>query len=289
MSAASASKGEAVPLTEAPAVISVRRRRRAAWLAVTVGCLAWTVAEFISDHYAYGARLSQFPSLAGAALLLWTFGACVGLLLYPSGRSKQSGICQLIDYFSVLTLLFLVAWLAFWRPLFTAADGGSGLVISLAYLTGDVGILTAAAVVLVRAGAELRSPLALLVLGVVCVTTSGGLIGLGWLLGLLFIAVAAGMDFLQPASRDWAPARPLRSWVSMAVPYAPVLFACGVAAFASDGDDADIPARVAALALIGAALVRRFVAVRDGMQPLILNPTQVLQDSWSEQTQPRVR
>lgn len=260
-----------MPLTEAPAEMSVRGRRRAAWLAITVGFLAWQFAEFICDHYQYDARLSPLPSLAGFALLLWTFGACAGLVLYPSGRSKQSRTCKLIDCFSVTTFLFLVAWLTFWGPLIAAVDGGSGLVVSLVYLTGDVGMLTTAAFVLVRAGAELRSPLALLAVGVVCVTVSGGLIVVGWLVGLLFIAVAAGMDFFEPASRNWVPALPLRSWVSMAVPYAPVLFACGVAASVSDGDGADIPARAAALALIAAALVRRYVVVKEGMRPLILS------------------
>ena len=91
----------------------------------------------------------------------------------------------------------------------------------------------------------LGSPLALLAVGVVCVTVSGGLIVCRLASRPVVRAVAAGMDFFEPASRNWVPALPL-GWVSMAVPYAPVLFACGVAASVSDGDGADvIPARAA--------------------------------------------
>ena len=63
------------------------------------------------------------------------------------------------------------------------------------------------------------------------VTVSGGLIVVGWLVGLLFIAVA-GMDFSnRPHGTGCRRCR--SGWVSMAVPYAPVLFACGVAASVS--------------------------------------------------------
>lgn len=281
-----------MPRVEAPAMRSARGRRRVAWLLVTVGCLGWTVCEFLCDQDEYAARLFPFPSLGGVALLLWPLGVCAGLLLYPSSRSEQSRIRQHIDGFAVATLLFLVAWSAFWGSSFSravAAGGGPGL--ALACLAGDVAILTTAAIVVVRAGAATRLPLALLVLGVVCMTTSGGgfaylvgqygltnPIGLGWIFGLLFIAVSAGTDFSDSAARDWAPARVLPSWVSMVLPYVPVLFTCGVAAFVSNDGGAEIPARVAGLALIAAVLVRKFVVARDGIRPMILNSTQVPED-----------
>ena len=160
------------------------------------------------------------------------------------------------------TFLFLVAWLTFWGPLIAAVDGGSGLIVSLVYLTGDVGMFTTAAFVLVRAGAELRSPLALLAVGVVCVTVSGGLIVVGWLVGLLFIAVAAGDGLFRTGLTELGAALPLRLGIDGGALCASSIRLWCSGFRLSDGDGADIPARAAALALIAAALVRRYVVVK---------------------------
>ena len=72
-------------------------RLRVAWITLGVGRLGWAIGELIWDHSEFVRHRLTFPSIADAAFLLWTVSACVGLMLYPSGRSVQTRAVQLLD------------------------------------------------------------------------------------------------------------------------------------------------------------------------------------------------
>ena len=110
--------------------------------------------------------------------------------------------------------------------------------MSLAYPVLDAAVLTIAVVVLTRARPGQRRTLALLTVAMVCVAVSDGafvylaatqrhvnadVVDVGWLAGLLLMAVAAalGRDF---SVRETVVAQP-PSWASVWLPFIPVVAA----------------------------------------------------------------
>lgn len=244
---------------------------RVAWLLVALGRFGWMLGAVLFSRY----DLTHFPSLADVGYLLWPICGCVGLLLYQSARSGQPRAGLILDGVIVATSLFLVAWFAYLDVLFQQSDESSaGFVVSLAYPVTDTVLLTATAVVLVRAGTALRLPLALLTIGVAAVTVSDSGFAylrarseyhfaspsdVGWVAGLLLISVAAIASRTAPP--DEVQDSSLPGWASILLPYAPVLLA-GVAATAAPGEVIhSAPVQVAGAVLFVAVLTRQFLVV----------------------------
>ncbi len=250
-------------------------RLRIAWLALAVGRLGWAVGDVIWSHYELVLHRTPFPSLADVAYLLWPLGACVALLLYPSGPSVRSRGVLFLDGAIVAGSLFLVFWFTILGAIYEGpvAESSVGEFVSLVYPMSDLVILTVAAVVLVRAGTAIRLPLVLLILGLVCVAVSDGgfaylaakghyysghPIDIGWVAGLLLITVAAAASRKDDAgSLSVEPELP--SWASMWLPHTPLMVAALVAAAAPLNLVFVTPVKLVAVVLVVAVLTRQFL------------------------------
>ena len=146
-------------------------RAQSGWRAMAAGLSAATLAEVLwAGRNLLGWPLS-FPSIADAAYLMFPVGVLVALLLFPVSRGRQSPGRLVLDGVIMGGSLLIVTWLTVMRQAY--ADGGDNwirLVAALAYPVSNVVTLTVATVVLVRSGAGARSMLALLTLGLMCMT-----------------------------------------------------------------------------------------------------------------------
>ncbi len=182
-------------------------RLRLAWVAMTVGALGWGIGQAIGSFYELFLNQVPFPSPADAAYLVFPFGACACLLLFPIEHTGSSRGRVILDGLIVAGSLFLVSWVTILGPLYSA--GGTDqftFIVSLAYPVTDLVVLTVAGVVLVRSGVADRFALTLLTVGVACIAlsdslwtyltvkdqyASGDVIDIGWAAGFLLITVAA--------------------------------------------------------------------------------------------------
>ncbi|WP_431232051.1 putative bifunctional diguanylate cyclase/phosphodiesterase [Mycolicibacterium psychrotolerans] len=266
-------------------------RLRAAWVAITIGMVGWALGELLWTYYELALEEPPFPSLADAAYLIMPVGFCVGLLLFPAD-SGQSRTRTLLDGVIVAGSLFLVSWVTILNPIYSAgSDGAPAVIISLAYPLSDVVVLTIAAMAWLRAADDQRGVSTLLTIAMVFIAlsdsgfaylsakndySSGNLIDIGWVAGLMLIMVAA------TASRDEVR-RPrthanLAGWASVWFPYAPLLLA-GIVAAAE-------PATVFQTPLVGtigtllmlAVLGRQYLAVRENRRLLATVAEQALRD-----------
>jgi diguanylate cyclase (GGDEF)-like protein len=271
---------------------SARGRLRLAWVAMTVGLVAWGIGEAIWTHYELVLEQVPFPSVADAAFLVFPIGAGAALVLFPSENSGSFRGRVLLDGLIVAGSLFLVSWVTILSPLYTA--GGTDqleFVVSLAYPVSDVVVLTLAAVVLVRAGAQHRLTLTLLTVGVACIAfsdslftylaakneyASGDVIDIGWAAGLLLIAVAAAASRRTTHDSSEAPALP--GWASIWLPYAPLLLAGIVAAAKPPALLQTQPVEIIAGLLMLAVLARQFLAVSENRRLLATVADQALRD-----------
>ncbi|APE14963.1 putative bifunctional diguanylate cyclase/phosphodiesterase [Mycolicibacterium pallens] len=283
--------GVVAAIFTALAARAVHGRMRAAWVAITIGMVGWALGELLWAYYELALEEPPFPSLADAAYLVMPLGFCVGLLLFPAG-SGQSRARTLLDGVIVAGSLFLVSWVTILSPIYSAgSDSTLAMVISLAYPLSDVVLLTIAALAWLRAADDQRRVLNALTLALVFIAladsgfayltaknayTSGGVIDVGWVAGLLLIMVAA------TSSRDEVRLPKARadvtSWASVWFPYAPLLLA-GIVAAAE-------PATVFQTPLVGtvgtllmlAVLGRQYLAVTENRRLLATVAEQALRD-----------
>ena len=252
-------------------------RTQSGWRAMAAGLSAATLAEVLwAGRNLFGWPLS-FPSIADAAYLMFPVGVLVALLLFPVSRGRQSPGRLVLDGVIMGGSLLIVSWLTVMRQAY--ADGGDNwirLVAALAYPVSNVVTLTVATVVLVRSGAGARSTLALLTLGLMCMTlaesvfayfasgdgpfSAGHLIEIGWTAGMLLIAVAAaaGRQTVFGERPDEA-----KGWASVWLPYAPFMLAALAVAVAPSDALNDGVVLVVGIALVPVVLARQFLAVAE--------------------------
>ena len=143
---------------------------------MTIGALGWGIGQAIGGFYELFLNQVPFPSPADAAYLVFPFGACACLLLFPSEHAGSSRGRVVLDGLIVAGSLFLVSWVTILGPLYTERGTDQfAFVISLAYPVTDLIVLTVAGVVLVRSGIADRFPLTLLTVGVACIALSDSL------------------------------------------------------------------------------------------------------------------
>lgn len=271
---------------------AARGRVRLAWAALTVGMISWSIGEALWTYYELIAKTSPFPSLADAAYLVFPVAAGIALLVLPGEETGPFRGRVLMDGLIVAASLFLVGWVTVLGPLY--AGGGTSrlaFVVAMAYPLSDVVVLTMATVVLVRSGARDRLPLTLATVGVACIAlsdsafaylaakgeyNSGRAVDIGWVAGLLFIAVAA-VTSVQ-TTRENTTALELPSWASIWLPYVPLLLA-GIVAAANPPDlfRNRLVLMVAGL-LVVAVLVRQFLAVSENRMLVTAVAEQALRD-----------
>ncbi len=271
---------------------SAQGRLRMAWVAMAIGVAAWAIGEAIWTHYELVLDEVPFPSVADGFFLIFPVGACAALLLFPSEYAGPFRGRVFLDGLIVAGSLFLVSWVTVLGPVYTADSTDRLLfVVSLAYPVFDVVVLTLAAVVLVRSGAEHRLTLTLLTVGLACIAlsdslfsylsaknqyTSGDVIDIGWAAGLLLIAVAAAASRQTTHENSEAPELP--GWASIWLPYAPLLLAGIVAAAKPSALLRSQPVEVIAALLVLAVLARQFLAVSENRRLLATVANQALRD-----------
>lgn len=267
-------------------------RLRAAWIAMAIGLLGWAIGDMLWAYYELALDEVPFPSIADAAYLVMPVGFCLALLLFPGERSGQSRGRMLLDGLIVAGSLFLVSWVTILNSLYqTGADTRLALVISLAYPVSDVVILTMAAIALIRAAPDQRQVLTLLTLGMACIAladsafaylsakaeyTTGNVIDIGWVAGLLLIMVAA------VASREGAHHEngsvELPGWASIWFPYAPLLLT-GIVAATEPPETFQTPiVEIVGGLLVVTVLARQFLAVSENRRLLEVVAEQALRD-----------
>ncbi|KDF02349.1 hypothetical protein Y900_026280 [Mycolicibacterium aromaticivorans JS19b1 = JCM 16368] len=270
---------------------AVHGRLRAAWIAITIGMVGWALGEVLWAYYELALEEPPFPSLADAAYLIMPVGFGVGLLLFPAD-SGQLRARTLLDGVIVAGSLFLVSWVTILNPIYSAgSDGAPAVIISLAYPLSDVVVLTIAAMAWLRAADDQRGVSTLLTIAMAFIAlsdsgfaylsakndySSGNLIDIGWVAGLMLIMVAATVS-RDEVRRPRVHAN-LAGWASVCFPYAPLLLA-GIVAAAE-------PATVFQTPLVGtvgtllmlAVLGRQYLAVRENRRLLATVAEQALRD-----------
>ena len=250
---------------------------RIAWTVMAVGSVAATVGESIwAGRDLLGWKVS-FPSVADAAYLMFPVAVLVALLLFPSGRGRQSQSRLLLDGVIMGGSLLIVSWLTVMRGAYSA--GGQSqlhLVVSLTYPLMNLVTLTVAAVVLASAGAGARSTLTLVTLGLFCMTLAESvfaylsvgngpfsghhLVEITWMAGVLLIALGAAHG--RDAVFDQRPGE-VPGWTSVWLPYAPFMVAAVMVAVGPRGASTDGLILVTGVILVVAVLARQFLAVSE--------------------------
>ncbi|MFN8031898.1 MAG: bifunctional diguanylate cyclase/phosphodiesterase [Mycobacterium sp.] len=261
----------------AQAAMAKQGRIRLAWAMLTVGLAAWAIGEAIWTYYEVVLKESPFPSLADAAFLLFPVASCIALLILPDQQFGPFRVRAFLDGLIVAVSLFVVGWVTVLGPAYSVEHTNRlAFVVALAYPLSDVLVLTMAAVVLVRSGAGDRLPLTLVTVGVACMALSdslfaylsakdayisGGMLDIGWVAGLLFIA--GGAVASRRPGRDIPTALELPSWASIWLPYVPLLVA-GITAAVNPRELLRYPiVQAAAALLVIAVLARQFLAVSE--------------------------
>lgn len=272
---------------------AARGRVRLAWTVLSVGTVSWGIGQALWTYYELIVKQAPFPSLADVAYLVFPVAACVALFVLPGGNTGPLRGRVLLDGLIVAASLFLVGWVTVLGPLYNSAGAITrlGFAVAIAYPLSDVVVLTMATVVLVRSGVRDRVPLTLATVGVACIALSDSAfaylaakgaydssraIDVGWLAGLLFIAVAA-VASMQTTGEN-AEALELPSWASIWLPYVPLLLA-GVVAAANPPDlfRNRLVLIVAGLLVVG-VLVRQFLAVSENRMLVSAVAEQALRD-----------
>jgi diguanylate cyclase (GGDEF)-like protein len=268
----------AAALAAVSAALAARRadgRLRAAWLALTIGLAGATVASGVWEFRAIGAPAIPTHSPAEAAYLLFPVGVVAAVLLFPVKRNDLSQCRFLLDAVIVAMSLLMVSWLTVTQPAY--AEGSMPPVehaASLTYSVSNAVAFTVAAVVLVRTADDGR--LTLLTSGLACMTLAGfayphlavgdgsladRVIHVGWLAGMLLIALAAGGG-LHAAFRPGGITEKL-GWVSLLLPSAVLLLAVAVVVVQPPGRLASAVVQVVGTVLVAAALARQVLLIAE--------------------------
>lgn len=273
---------------------SARGRMRIAWLVLTVGLVGAIVGESLwaYDKLRWGS--SPFPSAADFAYLMFPVGLCVALLLFPTRRSPQVQSRLLMDGIVMAGSLLIVSWLTLMKPAYQSFKGGRlELLASLAYPVVNMVTFTVAAVVLARAGRGQRLMLSVLALGVACMTLVESvfaylhvddafygrghyLLDISWTAGVLLVTVAVaqgGRASFHERAGDEMP-----GWVSVWLPFLPLMLAGLAIAAQQPGLLADGPVLPVGAVLLAAVLARQYLAVSEDRRLLMKLAEQSLRD-----------
>jgi diguanylate cyclase (GGDEF)-like protein len=268
-----------------------RGRQRTAWLCMTVGLAGWALGEVIWAFEGLILNRDPFPSVADVAYLIYPVGACLALLIFPGGYTSQSRIRIVLDGVLVAAALFEVYWILILRDV-QVADGADRFAVglSIAYPVSDLVVVTVALLVLMRARTAQRTTLILLTAGNVLNALSdtafvylsardsydsGHMIDVGWMAGLVLIAIAAlhsrQVTFEEQSNR--VPSRP-EIWL----PYLPILLAAAVCGPELMPISTLGPVLVSSIVLVAVVLARQFIVVGENRRLLANAADQALRD-----------
>jgi len=260
---------------------------------MTVGLGGWAVGEVISAGFQLASGEAPFPSIADVAYLLYPIGACIALLLFPVVYSRRSRIRIVLDGLLVATAMFEVYWILLLRD--AHSQGGVGffeMSVSIAYPVSDLIVVTVALLVLMRARIAQRVTLLMLIAGNVLNALSdtaftylnarnsydtGSIVDVGWVAGLLLLALAALHSTRAPHTEmttSHVPSRP-EIWL----PYIPILLAAIVCSPELMPLSSLGPLLVSSIVLVAVVLARQFMVVGENRRLLASAADQALRDA----------
>jgi diguanylate cyclase len=258
-----------------------RGRQRRAWAYMSVGLAAWTFSELVAVYHRIwlGNVHPLYPSVANVGFLLFPVGACVAMLVLPSGYPGGNWFRMVLDGAIVAAALFVVSWVVLLRQAYAATGvKNSAAIVSLAYPVAEVVTVTVAVLVLARAHARWRLTVTLLTVGLTLITASGAVyeylfahnnytidnpVGLGWSAGVVMVAIAALTCAPEP---PYAPPEPPASLTApqwLWLPYLPLAIAGGLELAEFRNILKSDPAFVVVPWLVIAVLARQFMVVAE--------------------------
>jgi two-component system, cell cycle response regulator len=253
------------------------REDRAAWLAMGVGLLSWSLGELYYSLAIEGTNREQGGSVSFADVLYLGMYPCFYVALGLLARSRLRGMRMAMWLDGLIAGLGAasVGAALILPPILAGATGvHSSIVVSLAYPIGDVLLMIFAVGALGMTGwqaGNLWIPIAtsMLVSGVADSTylyrtatdsyQSGTWLECLWPLAAILLAIAAWM----PSAR--VPARHLKSWQMMSVPVLALLSALAVLIYGNLGSQLTVPALVLAAATVLAVGVHLLVTLRENL------------------------
>jgi diguanylate cyclase (GGDEF)-like protein len=280
-------------ISAALAARSARGRQRAAWICLTIGMIGWVAGDVISGYYSLVLEQeTPFPSLADAGYLLFPVGACLALVLFPTGYSKQSRARLVLDGLIIAGALFEVSWITVLQSVYGAGgESAFALAVSLAYPVSDIVVVTVALLVLGRAQTTQRMTMVLLLTGNVLNALSdsayifltdnaaylgGDLMDIGWSAALLALGLAALVSRQAPHVEDQDAEVPSRA--SLWMPYPPIALAVLVCLPKFMPLPGLGPVLVTSVLLVFVVLARQFIVVGQNRRLLALVADQALRD-----------
>jgi len=218
---------------------------RVTWALLAASSFSWGAGELVWCHYALVRHVSvPFPSLADVGFLAAVPLAFAGLLHYFMGRHRTGARVQaVLDGLIIATSLLFASWATILGPLYRSHQGGPfKQMISLAYPTSDVVMVSLVIILIARAGPTGRVRLGLVMTGIVAFAVSdsafsyltevngyngGSFLDTGWVAGYLLIALGALWAMTAPAPEV---SETEESVLSLIAPYVPVLVVLAVTA-----------------------------------------------------------
>lgn len=261
-----------VPLA-ALAARSAKGRLRAAWLALTVAFAFWALAELLWSYYKHVGGGVPYPSWADLFFMLYVPGVAVALLLFPDIGSWRDRSRLAIDGAIVTGSFFLISWLTVMRSVWQErGEDRLEFALTMAYPAGDVLIMTLGVLVLLRAPAQLRLTMVLLVAGLACSAIGngvwsylgdpqayriGGLADVFYLANILLVIlalIAARNVGPFDATADITPTR-----LSVWLPLLPVAVAAVFVLIANRAAISEAPVILTGALLVAATVVRQLM------------------------------
>ncbi|MBO0676943.1 EAL domain-containing protein [Mycolicibacterium sp. S2-37] len=265
-----------------------RGRWRSAWVCWSIALGGWAVGEAMWAFYELVSHEDPFPSPADVAYTMFPVFGCLALLQMPVRSPGQSRLRIFLDGLIVALSLLLLSWVTALDEVYAAnREDAFALAVALFYPVSDLMIVAIALLVLVRADAARRLPLALLTCAMLLVTVSdsgfawltthdsyvsGHAVDLGWMAGAVVFGAAALLSRQPPAEVENPSQVPTQ--ISIWLPYLPLLIGGSVASVV----ELDGLLRAIVLGVLFAICIRQTLASWENRRLLSTVAEQALRD-----------
>lgn len=264
-------------------------RARWAWLTMTLAVFGWFCGDAVwAGHEMASGGQAPFPSIADACYLTFPLAATAALILLPVGSVGLSQARLLLDALTVAGSLFVIFW-ALGLDGVIRQDGAPtlGLAVSVAYPVADIVLMTTATLLLTRALPGQRFVVAVFAVAAATMAlsdavfvlqeaddeyTTGSVTDVGWLAGLLLLAVAAMLGYRSGAFTLGSARPPSRLASSLPYVFLPV-----ATVFVVTGDGSTV-VLATSLSVVFAVLTRQYLVAEENRRLMQTIVEQALRD-----------
>lgn len=269
---------------------AARGRRRAAWMWLAIGAAGWAVGQAMWTYFGLVHGVSPFQSIADASYVALPVGALIALAHLLHGFPRPVKFRVLLDGVIVGGAIFGAAWVTLLAPVLSVPGSNPvSLALTLAYPVAYLAVITIGLLILVRAPAGYRPPLALLTLGFVLMTVAEiafayltavqkvyyAYISVGWAWGFLLLGAAALISSGTPnelgRTQQGVPSR-AATWV----PFLPVAIAVAICTPAMVSQLG--PLFIVGIITLVAVMFRQHLLLSENRRLLVEVSEQVLRD-----------